>query len=97
MTGPQALTNTELVEVIGNVLARRLRYQEVPPEFVRERFIGIGFSAEFADAYMAFLEATVSRPALVTHDVEKILGRPAQSFADAVAANRELFTNEKGS
>ena len=96
LTGPQALTNTELVEVIGTVLARRLRYQEVPPEFVRQRFIGIGFSAEFADAYMALLEETVSRPALVTHDVEKILGRPAQSFADAVAANRELFTNEKG-
>lgn len=96
LTGPQALTNTELVEVIGTVLVRRLRYQEVPPEFVRERFIGIGFSAEFADAYMALLEETVSRPALVTHDVEKILGRPAQSFADAVAANRELFTNEEG-
>ncbi len=96
LTGPQALTNAELVEVIGTVLARRLRYQEVPPEFVRQRFIGIGFSAEFADAYMALLEETVSRPALVTHDVEKILGRPAQSFADAVAANRELFTNEKG-
>ena len=96
LTGPQALTNTELVEVIGTVLGRRLRYQEVPPEFVRQRFIGIGFSAEFADAYMALLEETVSRPALVTHDVEKILGRPAQSFADAVAANRELFTNEKG-
>ena len=95
LTGPQALTNTELVEVIGTVLGRRLRYQEVPPEFVRQRFIGIGFSAEFADAYMALLEETVSRPALVTHDVEKILGRPAQSFADAVAANRELFTNEK--
>jgi uncharacterized protein YbjT (DUF2867 family) len=96
LTGPQALTNAELVEVIGTVLARRLRYQEVPPEFVRQRFIGIGFSAEFADAYMALLETTVSRPALVTHDVEKILGRPALSFADAVAANRELFTKEKG-
>jgi uncharacterized protein YbjT (DUF2867 family) len=96
LTGPQALNNAELVDIIGTVLARRLRYQEVPPEFVRQRFIGIGFSAEFADAYIAFLEATVSRPALVTHDVEKILGRPAQSFADAVAAHRELFTNEEG-
>ena len=93
LTGPQALTNTELVDVIGTVLGRPLRYQEVPPEFVRQRFIGLGFSAEFADAYMALLEETVSKPALVTHEVEKILGRPAQTFADAVAANRELFTN----
>jgi uncharacterized protein YbjT (DUF2867 family) len=93
LTGPQALTNTELVEVIGAVLDRELRYQEVPPEFVRQRFIGLGFPAEFADAYMGLLSATVSKPALVTHDVEKILGRPAESFADAVTAHRDLFAD----
>jgi uncharacterized protein YbjT (DUF2867 family) len=93
LTGPQALTNSELVEVIGAVLGRALRYQEVPAEFVRQRFIGLGFPAEFADAYMALLSATVSKPALVTHDVEKTLGRPAESFADAVAAHRDLFIN----
>jgi uncharacterized protein YbjT (DUF2867 family) len=93
LTGPQALTNAELVEVIGAVLGRQLRYQEVPPEFVRQRFIGLGFGAEFADAYMGLLSATVSKPALVTHDVEKILGRPAESFADAVAAHRDQFSN----
>ena len=30
LTGPQALTNAELVDVIGTVLGRPLRYQEVP-------------------------------------------------------------------
>jgi hypothetical protein len=65
----------------------------VPAELVRQRFIGLGFSPEFADAYIAFLEATVSKPALVTHEVEKILGRPAETFADAVSAHQDLFTN----
>ncbi|MFG1929637.1 NAD(P)H-binding protein [Mycobacterium sp. NPDC048908] len=92
MTGPNAYTNTEMVEIIGAVLGRRLRYQEVPPELVRQRFSGIGFSSEFADAYLAFLEATVDKPALVTHEVEKILGRPAETFADAVSAHQHLFT-----
>jgi uncharacterized protein YbjT (DUF2867 family) len=93
LTGPQAFTNAEMVEIAGCVLGRPLRYQEVPAELVRQRFIGLGFSAEFADAYIAFLEATVDKPALVTHDVEKILGRPAESFADAVSAHQDLFTN----
>ncbi len=93
LTGPQALTNAQLVGVVGDVLGRRLRYQEVPAELVRQRFVGLGFSAEFAEAYIALLETTLSRPALVTHDVEKILGRPARSFGDAVAANRQLFTD----
>ena len=60
---------------------------------MRERFIGLGFGAEFADAYMALLEATLSKPALVTREVQKILGRQAQSFGEAVAARRDLFTN----
>jgi uncharacterized protein YbjT (DUF2867 family) len=94
LTGPQAFTNTELVEVIGTVLSRPLRYNEVPAELVRQRFIGLGFSPEFADAYIAFLEATVSKPALVTHEVEKILGRPAETFADAVSAHQGLFVKE---
>jgi uncharacterized protein YbjT (DUF2867 family) len=94
MTGPQAFTNTEMVDIIGSVLSRPLRYQEVPADLVRQRFIGLGFSAEFADAYIAFLEATVEKPALVTHEVEKILGRPAETFADAVSAHQDLFIKQ---
>jgi uncharacterized protein YbjT (DUF2867 family) len=92
LTGPQALTNTEMVEIIGSVLGRPLQYQEVPAELVRQRFIGLGFPAEFANAYIAFLSATVDKPALVTHEVDKILGRPAESFASWVADHRALFT-----
>jgi uncharacterized protein YbjT (DUF2867 family) len=94
LTGPQALTNTELVGVIGDVLDRPLRYQEVPPDLVRRRFIDIGFPVQFADAYMALLETTVSTPALVTNEVEKILGRPAQTFGDAIRPHRAQFSKE---
>ena len=92
LTGPQALTNAEMVETIGTVLGRPLHYHEVPVEAVRQRFIGIGFSAEFADAYIALLAMTVDTPALVTHEVDKILGRPAQSFAQWVDDHRDLFS-----
>ncbi|QLL07418.1 NAD(P)H-binding protein [Mycobacterium vicinigordonae] len=94
MTGPQAFSNAELVDVIGGVLRRRLRYRELPPESVRRRFVSLGFPAEFGDAYLAMLAATVDKPALVTHDVEKILGRPPRTFADWVRRNRKLFTRQ---
>ena len=93
LTGPQAFTNTELLDVIGATLGHPLRYQEVPPELVRQRFVGLGFPAEFADAYIAFLVAKVDKPELVTHEVDKILGRPAESFAHWVSDHRTLFTN----
>ncbi|MGA9490495.1 MAG: NAD(P)H-binding protein [Mycobacterium sp.] len=92
LTGPQALTNTELVEIIGTVLRRPLRYVEAPPDVVRQRFIALGLGADFADAYTAMLADAVDNPALVTHDVEKITGRPATTFAQWVSANRQLFT-----
>jgi uncharacterized protein YbjT (DUF2867 family) len=93
LTGPQTFTNSELVEVIGAVLGRPLRYQEIPPDVVRQRFIGLGFTAEFADAYVAMLAETLDKPALVTRDVEKILGRPALPFAHWVSEHRAVFTN----
>jgi uncharacterized protein YbjT (DUF2867 family) len=92
LTGPQAFTNSELVEVIGSVLSRPLQYREVPNELVRQGFIGLGFGADFADAYIALLAETLDKPALVTHDVEKILGRPATPFAQWVSQHRDLFT-----
>lgn len=93
LTGPQALTNTELVETLGRVLRRPLRYHEAPTDVVRQRFVDLGFGAAFADAYMGLLADTVERPALVTHEVDKILGRPATAFADWVAGHREFFAN----
>jgi uncharacterized protein YbjT (DUF2867 family) len=92
LTGPQAFTNAELVGVIGDVLGRTLQYREVPAALVRQRFIGLGFNAEFADAYTAMLAETLDKPALVTHDVEKVLGRPATPFAQWVSQHRDLFT-----
>jgi uncharacterized protein YbjT (DUF2867 family) len=91
LTGPQSLTNTELVDVIATVLGRPLRYVEAPPDVVRERFVGIGLGADFADAYIAMLADAVDKPALVTHDIEKITGRPATPFAVWVSDHRQLF------
>ncbi|MEE6136260.1 NAD(P)H-binding protein [Mycobacterium sp. 050128] len=92
LTGPQALTNTQLVGIIGTVLGRRLQYREIPAEAVRQRFIDLGFGAEFGDAYTAMLAETMDHPALVTHDAEKILGRAPQSFAQWVSEHRDLYT-----
>jgi len=91
LTGPQAFSNTELVEIIGTVLGRPLRYVEVSPDIVRQRFNGLGLGAEFADAYTAMLAESVDKPALVTREVEKITGRPATTFAQWVSDHRALF------
>jgi uncharacterized protein YbjT (DUF2867 family) len=92
LTGPQAFTNRELVELIGAVLGRALTYVEAPPDLVRQRFIDLGLGAGFADAYAAMLAETLDKPALVTREVEKITGHPATTFAHWVSQHRDLFT-----
>lgn len=96
LTGPQAFTNAQLLATIGTVVNRRLRYQEVSVEQVRNSFVALGFPTAFADAYIGFLAATVDKPAAVTREIDKILGRPAQSFAAWVADHRALFTRSQG-
>jgi uncharacterized protein YbjT (DUF2867 family) len=93
LTGPRAHTNAELVEVIGGVLHRDLRYQEAAPDAAREQFLGLGFPTAFADAYLALLAETVDRPALVTDDVEKVLDRSAKPFAQWVSERRRSFSD----
>ena len=93
LTGPQSLTNVEMVDTIGAVLGRPLQYQEVPDELVRQRFIGLGFPPEFGDAYVAMLATTIDEPAVVTDGVQRIVGRPAQSFEQWVVEHKSIFTD----
>lgn len=93
LTGPQSLTNIEMVEVIGAVLGRPLQYQEAPNELVRQRFVGLGFPPEFGDAYITMLATTIDQPAVVTDGVQRILGRPAQSLEQWVIEHKNIFAN----
>ncbi|CPR10798.1 putative nucleoside-diphosphate sugar epimerase [Mycobacterium bohemicum DSM 44277] len=89
---PPSLSNAGLVEVIAAVLDRPLRYREIPDDMARQGFVGLGFTTEFADACLAMLRQALEGRARGTHDVEKILGRPAVPFGQWVAEHRDLFT-----
>jgi uncharacterized protein YbjT (DUF2867 family) len=93
LTGPQAFTNTDLVAVLGDVLHRPLEYLQVSDDLVRQHFMGLGFATEFADAYLAMQAATVTVPAVVTQEVNRILGRPAETFAAWADRFRAEFTH----
>jgi hypothetical protein len=76
---------------IGEALGRSLRYQEIPPEAAKHGLVQRGFPAEFADAYLTMQAKAVGQPALTTNEVEKILDRPALSFAQWVTDHKEAF------
>ncbi|MFG1688541.1 NAD(P)H-binding protein [Nonomuraea sp. NPDC049269] len=91
LTGPQSLTHEELVATIGEVLGRPLRFQEVPPEAVRQGMVGMGMNEAFVVALLGRYARGAGQPAPVTDEVDKALGRPARTWAEWVTDHAAAF------
>jgi uncharacterized protein YbjT (DUF2867 family) len=93
LTGPQSLTHQQLGTIVGQVLGRSLRYQELPPEVVRQNMVQHGLPDAFVDALLARYAREVGQAAPVTGEVERILDRPARTYAEWVADHADAFRN----
>jgi uncharacterized protein YbjT (DUF2867 family) len=89
LTGPQALTHAESVAIIGEAIGRPLRYQEVPAEAAARGMVAGGLPRAFVEALMA--RYARGGEARVTGDVERVLGRPALTFAQWAAEHAAEF------
>jgi uncharacterized protein YbjT (DUF2867 family) len=93
LSGPQSLSHEQMVAIIGEVLGRPLRYQELPPEAAKQGMIAQGLPGPFVQALMARYAREVGQVAPVTGEVERILGRPARTYAEWVADHADAFRN----
>lgn len=92
LTGPEALSPADQVEVLSSVLARPISFVEVTPEVARESILSHGVSTVMADAIMA-LRATALGPftSIVRPTVQEVTGRPATSFQEWALRNAANF------
>jgi uncharacterized protein YbjT (DUF2867 family) len=90
LTGPEALTHADQVRIIGEVLGRPLRLQELAPNEFRHRMAG-QIPPAVIDMLLNAWAASVGIPPFMTSAVSEITGRPARSFRDwaARAARRQ--------
>jgi uncharacterized protein YbjT (DUF2867 family) len=95
LTGPQSLTHWQLVATIGEVLGRPLRYHELPPEAATQGMLAQGLPEPFVRALMARYARGVGQIAPVTGEVQRILGRPARTYAQWVADHAAAFRNQQ--
>jgi uncharacterized protein YbjT (DUF2867 family) len=91
VTGPRSVTHEKMVAVIGEVIGRPLSFQQVPPDLAVRGMVANGLPEDFVGALMARYERGAGKPAPVTDEVERILGRPARSFAQWVADHADAF------
>ncbi|CAM3819081.1 NAD(P)H-binding protein [Nocardiopsis rhodophaea] len=91
LSGPEALTQAEQVEVIGRVIGRDLVFQEIGEDEAKTMLARHGVPAVICDWLMTTLASLVGAPAEVDDSVERITGRPGRTFEQWVADHADIF------
>jgi len=90
LTGPDSLTQAQQVQILGEVLGRPLRLQEMSrAEAERDALPGIPRAA--ISMLLNAWAAALGQPAYVTSCVEQLTGRPARSFRQWVSDHAASF------
>ena len=90
LTGPESLSQTEQVRIIGDVLGRPIQFVELSPDEFRRATQG-SWPRPAVDMLLAAWGATTGRPALVTSTVSDVLGSPARSFRQWATDHADAF------
>jgi uncharacterized protein YbjT (DUF2867 family) len=87
LTGPRLLTFADVADVLTGVTGRDVRYLAVTPEEYAATAVEHGVPAEEVGPLTElFTRVLDGHNAVVSHDVERVLGRPARDFAEYARA-----------
>jgi uncharacterized protein YbjT (DUF2867 family) len=79
LTGPESLSQAEQVSIIGDVLGRRITFEELSPDEFRSE-TQESWPRPVVDMLLTAWGATMGRPAFITSTISDILGSPPRSF-----------------
>jgi uncharacterized protein YbjT (DUF2867 family) len=90
ITGPESLTQRELVRIIGDAIGRPLGFEELPREAARQEVLA-AWPPAIADMLLDAYAAAVGRPSHVTTTVADVTGTPARTFREWAADHAADF------
>jgi uncharacterized protein YbjT (DUF2867 family) len=98
LSGPEQLSPADQVEQLSAALGRPLKMAEIPDGVTRQNMVRSGLPAELVDGLLDTLRADDdTRPeAQVFSTVPDLLGRPACTFGEWLAAHLDAFRGEPG-
>jgi uncharacterized protein YbjT (DUF2867 family) len=82
LTGPEAVTQAEQVRIIGEVIGRAVRWDELSPEAARQQLLAAWGDPGFVDGALGYWATLVSEPEWVTRAVEEVTGVRARTFRE---------------
>lgn len=93
LTGPQSLTQRDKVRLIGEATGKELSFEELPPEQIRQAMLAQGLPEDVPDRLLGSLADYAKEPGPSSDTVERVLGRPAITFAEWAAEHAVAFRN----
>src|SRR5499425_3283435 len=81
LTGPQSLSQFEQVSIIGDVIGRSLRFEEISPDEAQRELLTI-MPLPVIRMLLNAWAAAIGQPAFVTSTVAEITGTTARTFRD---------------
>ncbi|WP_188195344.1 NAD(P)H-binding protein [Nonomuraea sp. SYSU D8015] len=91
LTGPETLTPAERVRMIGEVLGREIRFEELSEEQYRASMRAAGESDDMIEFAVQLGANPPEASAVVLPTVEEVTGRPGRTFAQWAAENAAAF------
>src|SRR5215212_5677313 len=93
LTGPQSLTQRDKVRLIGEAIGKKLSFEELPPEQIRQAMLAQGLPEDVPDRLLGSLADYAKEPGPSSDTVDQVLGRPALTFAEWAAEHAAAFRN----
>lgn len=90
LTGPEAVTQVDQVQTIGDAIGRPLRFEELSRAAAREELSGV-LPPALLDGALDAWAAMAREPEPVSAEVEQLTGAPARSFASWAADHAADF------
>ncbi|WP_307250418.1 ergot alkaloid biosynthesis protein [Croceifilum oryzae] len=92
ITGPDALSYSEVADIIGSIIGREIKHVDVSTEQLRNMMVGAGMPEDYA-SILANMEEGIRKGLenRVTDTVERVTGRAPRSLRDFVEANSNVW------
>jgi uncharacterized protein YbjT (DUF2867 family) len=82
LSGPELVTQIEQVQIIGDVIGRPLRFEELSPEQAEADMRAAGWPEQLIGGALGAWAGMLETPEPITSTVEEVTGRPAKTFRE---------------
>lgn len=93
LTGPQALTHTEMAQHLSDATGRQITFVDIPPDTMRDALLGVGFPGWQAEGLIEdYAHYRRGEAATLSSSVQDVTGKPPRSFATFARDYAPIFS-----